>query len=318
MSQNPAIDVVRELLAQLRPGPQTLAVADWTALPLHLAAGEHPALHLKHALARGLVEVSELPHPDVPTVQVENLADVPVLFPAGALLQGGAQTRIIATPALVFPHTTAPIEVRCVEAGRWETHRARAFDAVCAAPATFRTQKLSRDSRSRMHLRERADDQHETWREVDAFLASRSTVSRTASLLDGVEHTHAGVEHEGARQPAASRARVAAAMRDASGVALLGPGGGWASVEAYGTRALAEPGSELALSAVELEAGRPAAPSERATPFRDLLAELERATWSARPHGPATLVDFGLPGGARGTALVHEDTVLQLSLGWAA
>lgn len=63
--------------------------------------------------------VSELDSATVPQLQVTNLKDVPVIIPAGRVLEGGRQTRTVNVSILVPAGTTITIPVSCVEAGRW-------------------------------------------------------------------------------------------------------------------------------------------------------------------------------------------------------
>jgi len=318
MSQNPAIPVVRELLAALHPHELAVAVHAWTAWPLRCPpAGELPVMHLQEALDAGFVEIGELKSPRVPHVQVQHQGEEPVLFPAGALLEGGAQTRIIATPTLVMPHTTASIDVRCVESGRWDTHRRDTFHTLRSAPVGFSTSKLRRDASSRMATRGRAADQSETWDDVEAFLTTRDTQTITRSLTHGLDAETVRIDRRRRSQSPAERTRTQQTLAGAGGLAVQREAGRWHSLEVYGTQRLAHHGTRLAAEALELEAGAPLEARAQARPdlrFEDLAS----AEWSARDAGEATLVDFRTPGGTCGTALVYRQAVLQLSVTWAA
>src|SRR4051812_30753080 len=57
--------------------------------------------------------------PVVGELVVTNAGPVPALVLEGELLEGGWQHRVAARPVVVEPHQSTVLEVRCVEAGRW-------------------------------------------------------------------------------------------------------------------------------------------------------------------------------------------------------
>lgn len=63
--------------------------------------------------------VTELPTPTVPELQVHNPTAEQLLIPAGKILSGGRQTRVVNVSIVVAPGATIVIPVSCVEAGRW-------------------------------------------------------------------------------------------------------------------------------------------------------------------------------------------------------
>ena len=65
------------------------------------------------------LQVSELETATVPQLQVTNTKDIPVIIPAGRVLEGGRQTRTVNVSILVPAGATITIPVSCVEAGRW-------------------------------------------------------------------------------------------------------------------------------------------------------------------------------------------------------
>ena len=66
--------------------------------------------------------VTELPNAEVPTLVVTNLTNFPVLLPAGWIVEGGRQNRVVNVPVLVPGRGTLEIPVSCVEQGRWNGH----------------------------------------------------------------------------------------------------------------------------------------------------------------------------------------------------
>ncbi len=71
------------------------------------------------AASSGLLECCELNPPDRGAVLATNVATVPVLLPAGTLLVGGAQDRVVATGALCPPRAAVVVGVCGVEPDRW-------------------------------------------------------------------------------------------------------------------------------------------------------------------------------------------------------
>jgi hypothetical protein len=70
-------------------------------------------------IADDTLQVSELDSATVPQLQVHNPGTVPLLIPAGRVLEGGRQTRTVNVSILVPAGATMVIPVSCVEAGRW-------------------------------------------------------------------------------------------------------------------------------------------------------------------------------------------------------
>src|SRR5918911_5007362 len=86
-----------------------------------------PYLEFEQALARGLVEVTEVSEGgSVPNLFVKNKADRDVIIVDGELLVGAKQNRVVNTTIVVPAHTSVEIPVTCVEQGRW-SYRSRSF-----------------------------------------------------------------------------------------------------------------------------------------------------------------------------------------------
>lgn len=84
---------------------------------------------LSQAIKRNLVQIIEIPGREtVNSLEVKNLADLPLLLFAGELLLGGKQDRIVAKDSIVPPRESRHVPVFCVEHGRWSGTRI-SFDA---------------------------------------------------------------------------------------------------------------------------------------------------------------------------------------------
>ena len=196
------ISLVQDLLTTVRCSrPKAVAIGDFSAVAVEFDAPP-PALEVAHfseALRAGRIVVEELPAPQVPMLRVENRGQKPVFIPAGTMLRGGAQTRIVAVPTLVLGGCVQAVEVRCVERGRWDTSSEKSFTAASSSPHSIKLQKLRRDSTARLSGLSRAADQGETWREVDTWLGEkqiRSPSSSLAAALEGSRPPRRAATHE--------------------------------------------------------------------------------------------------------------------------
>lgn len=87
-----------------------------TVFPLWAEVAHPVSYSMNHSLAR----IGERPGgPSVGSLQVSNTADVPLLLLEGQLLEGGLQHRMVARSTLLAPRGEMPLDVVCVEQGRW-------------------------------------------------------------------------------------------------------------------------------------------------------------------------------------------------------
>lgn len=78
---------------------------------------KHRGINIK--VAGDELIVSELESPTVPELQVHNPTSHDLLIPAGRILSGGRQTRVVNVSIVVPAGAKIVIPVSCVEAGRW-------------------------------------------------------------------------------------------------------------------------------------------------------------------------------------------------------
>src|SRR5262245_25098601 len=79
-----------------------------------------PYLTLQEAQAKGVAKVREREQgAQVNELVVENSGDLPILVCAGTLVKGGQQDRQIGQDFIVLAKSTVPVDVFCVEPGRW-------------------------------------------------------------------------------------------------------------------------------------------------------------------------------------------------------
>lgn len=148
-------------------------------------------------IADDTLQVSELDSATVPQLQVYNPGTVPLLIPAGRVLEGGRQTRTVNVSILVPAGATMVIPVSCVEAGRWSggrafrnsgrqlSRRARIAKERGVKHNLERAREMGVDSRDYKH-----SDQGAVWDAVAFELRSRSVDSSTSrfdEVFDAVE-----------------------------------------------------------------------------------------------------------------------------------
>jgi hypothetical protein len=133
-------------------------------------------------VADDALQVSELDSATVPQLQVTNLKDVPVIIPAGRVLEGGRQTRTVNVSILVPAGATITIPVSCVEAGRW--HGGSQFrDSKRVAGRNVRMAKQRGVKRNIDSYGQKSSDQGAVWRSIDAELSSRSLHHEFSSYM---------------------------------------------------------------------------------------------------------------------------------------
>ena len=144
--------------------------------PVRLAAGGGTSyLTLAEALEAGLARVSEVSRGgNVPELQFNNSADLPVLIVDGEELVGAKQNRVANLTILAPAKTTTKIPVSCVESGRWSYSRE---DFVASKRVHFSTGRASRTrsvSESLCCMRGPVSDQQRVWRMRGRFRRSGS------------------------------------------------------------------------------------------------------------------------------------------------
>lgn len=148
-------------------------------------------------LADDRLEVSELASATVPALEVYNPSDVDMLIPAGRILEGGRQTRVVNVTIVVPKGARLPIPVSCIEQGRWHGHR-RFHDRKRVVSRRMRAIKQMAVRESIEHGAGRADhlaskmaDQGLIWDVVRRELDSRgidNATSRYTEADDFVQH----------------------------------------------------------------------------------------------------------------------------------
>lgn len=133
-------------------------------------------------IADDSLEVSELASATVPQLQVTNKKDIPVIIPAGRVLEGGRQTRTVNVSILVPAGATITIPVSCVEAGRW--HGGSHFrDSKRIAGRNVRMAKQRGVKRNIDTYGQKFSDQSAVWHSISDELSMRHISHESDSYL---------------------------------------------------------------------------------------------------------------------------------------
>jgi hypothetical protein len=131
--------------------------------------------------------VSELAAPTVPQLQVHNPTAHELLIPAGKILSGGRQTRVVNVSIVVPAGATIVIPVSCVEAGRWQG-LSRFADSKRYASRRVRDVKARSVKRNLDRSKSKASAQGEVWDTVSDELRSRDLRADGDLFLGVDEH----------------------------------------------------------------------------------------------------------------------------------
>jgi len=135
------------------------------------------------AFEAGMIQVSELDPPEVPSLAIFNLALVPILLVEGEMLVGGDQNRTMNVTVLCPPQVRTVVPVSCVEAGRWGKRRVVSASSK-HAPGSLRAAKTA-NLEPRSHIASsRRSDQGRIWDEVERQSMAHDVFSETSALDD--------------------------------------------------------------------------------------------------------------------------------------
>ena len=266
----------------------TSATIDWLTLA---GAGD----------AVTVTEVSEAG--SVPSLEVTNDAERPVLLLDGDELVGAKQNRVVNTSVLIAPKTTVTIPVSCVEQGRWSYRGRRSRASEYPLYASVRRKRTARVSES-LRQRGRHDaDQGEVWNELAGKAAFLRVESPTGAMHDVYERYGETVK--------LAQGAVAATPGQTGVVVYVA--GEWAGLEMLATPALfTEAWRRISTGYIADSLGRTETPALRQMPAQ-VIARVQAATLA-----PAPLVGIGtelrIDGSeAIGAALVVDGTVAHLA-----
>jgi hypothetical protein len=143
-----------------------------------------PLAARKYSTAAGQAfKVAEAPQASVPTLQVENEADLDLLLIEGMILEGGWQHRALTQSIVIPARSIEQIPVVCVEQSRWGgSHQQAAGKKVAPTAVRVAMRGLSRDQMG--NVSQLGPDQSRVWSNVAGYQARHNTKAATNSLAD--------------------------------------------------------------------------------------------------------------------------------------
>jgi hypothetical protein len=132
------------------------------------------------------LRVSELPDAEVPILVATNDAPIPVLLPAGWIVEGGRQNRVVNVPVLVPENSTIEIPVSCVEQGRWNGARNFGYGRS-VAPRRVRRENARSVAEGIRDFGMKRADQSQIWDTVADHLNDLGVNDRAHNLLAAEE-----------------------------------------------------------------------------------------------------------------------------------
>ena len=161
-----------------------LEIGGLSVFPLTGAREAGPAyLTGPEAFEAGMIQVSELDPPEVPSLAILNLALVPILLVEGEMLVGGDQNRTMNVTVLCPPQVRTVVPVSCVEAGRWGKRRVVSTSRK-HAPGSLRAAKTANLEPRSDIASSRRSDQGLVWDEVERQSMAHDVFSATSALDD--------------------------------------------------------------------------------------------------------------------------------------
>ena len=147
-----------------------------------------PFLEFEEALARGLVEVTEVSEGgSVPVLFVNNKADRDVIIVDGELLVGAKQNRVVNTTIVIPARTSVEIPVTCVEQGRWRYSSRNFSSGGSHSYSSLRSLKHRTVTESLRDTGRYTSDQGSIWGDIRAKMDRMASPSPTMSMSDVYE-----------------------------------------------------------------------------------------------------------------------------------
>ncbi|MFC1855745.1 ARPP-1 family domain-containing protein [Thermodesulfobacteriota bacterium] len=108
-------------------------------------------VNLDDAYSRGLIGITEHPSATVSKLSVSSYTSSYIFLMAGEILSGGKQTRTIVEDILIPPHAkNVPVDVYCIEEGRWSGKDEVFRPAVPMLDSSIRNRVMKGESQDRV------------------------------------------------------------------------------------------------------------------------------------------------------------------------
>ena len=140
---------------------------------------------LNEAMNKNLVEITEIDESgSVPTLNILNKGNLPILLFDGEELKGAKQNRVLNTTVLIPEHTEQEIPVSCVEQGRWDYVSPQFKESGTVASSRVRRAKNESVSASLKDHDSYQSDQGEVWDKVEELRCMYDVQSPTSAMND--------------------------------------------------------------------------------------------------------------------------------------
>src|SRR5436309_13359340 len=197
------VEPIQEILQSIEPGAPLVHGA-LTVIPLLAQSLEEVDWVTLEEAGDDVVVTEAAGGASVPTLQVNNAGDRPLLLLDGEELIGAKQNRVLNTTVLVGARSTVTIPVSCVEAGRWAYRSARFAAGGTSLYASLRADKAAQFTDS-LRLRGRhQSDQAYIWKSLAARERQLDTQTPMGAMHDVFERhdpTIAGAREALGAQP---------------------------------------------------------------------------------------------------------------------
>ncbi len=169
-------------ITALKPGAP-ITRGGVTLIPIFAPAGRTSAIKI----AGDELLVSELETPTVPQLQVHNPTAHDLLIPAGRILSGGRQTRVVNVSIVVPAGAKVVIPVSCVEAGRW-SGRSGFENSGRNASRRVRVSKQRSVKANVDRYKSKRSAQGDVWNTISFELSSRGVDHEDSLFLEVDDH----------------------------------------------------------------------------------------------------------------------------------
>ena len=145
-------------------------------------------LTLSEGIDNGNVRITEIDElGSVPSLNIINNGDLPVLLIDGEELKGAKQNRVLNTTILIPEYFKGEIPVSCTEEGRWRYDSPNFVDAETIAPSRIRESKSESVSASLNEDNSYRSNQGELWDKVSTISYELCAESPTKAMNDVFE-----------------------------------------------------------------------------------------------------------------------------------
>ena len=295
------VEPLQEILHSIKPGAPLVHGA-LTVIPLLTPSSKEVDWVTLEEAGDDVVVTEAAGGASVPTLEVSNAGDRPLLLLDGEELIGAKQNRVLNTTVLVGAHSMVTIPVSCVEAGRWAYRTARFAAGGTSLYASLRADKAAQVTDS-LRLRGRhQSDQAYIWKSLAARERQLDTQTPMGAMHDVFER----------HDPTIAGAREALGAQPRQIGSLVYLSGRWVGLDVLGSEGLfRRVWPRLSVGYAADAIGR-----EGSEPPRDAPgAILEKVPSSPVTRMPAVGLGWEarLDGGfVRGAALIAEERVVHL------